>query len=236
MLNAIYCEFLKLKKSYIWIVILVSGTAMTTLLDFIILITKDKRTFESYASNAEMANFLILYTILFSLIVGYIFSREHVERTSNILYVYPISRIKIFMAKLITIDILIFLVYLIELISMYSGYYFLYKKLPESTFIINHIIQNVYSLMFQFLLIPIPILIANISRNIMFPVLYGVVVDVLMGTIANEYFPLLAPYFCTVEIYKPNLTDIKYSAIGSVFCFVIFMAISLYHYNKCDIV
>lgn len=236
MLNSIYCEFLKLKKSYIWIVILVSGLAMTSFLDLIILILKDKRTFESYASNTEMANFLLIYTILFSLIVGYVFSREHEEKTSNILFSYPISRIKIFMAKFITIDILIFCVYLIELISIYLGYYFLYKKLPESTFIVNHIIQNIYSLIFQYLLIPIPILITNISRSIMAPVVYGVIVEILMGTIANEYFPFFAPYYFALETFKPNLTNVTYSAVGSVICFVIFMSISIYHYNKTDIV
>ena len=236
MLNAIYCEFLKLKKSYIWILILVGGLAMTSFLDFIILISKDKRTFESYASNTEMVNFLLLYNILFSLIVGYVFSREHEEKTSNILYSYPMPRIKIFMAKFITIDILIFLVYLIELISIYLGYYLLYKKLPESTFIVKHIIQNIYSLIFRYLLIPIPILITNISRNIMAPVVYGVIVEILMGTIANEYFPFFAPYYFVMETYKPNLTNITYSAVGCVICFVIFMSISIYHYNKADIV
>lgn len=236
MLNSIYCEFLKLKKSYIWIVILVSGLTMTSFLDLIILITKDKRTFESYASNTEMVNLLILYTILFSLITGYVFSREHEEKTSNILYSYPMTRIKIFMAKLITIDILILCVYLIELISIYLGYYFLYKKLPESTFIVNHIIQNIYSLIFQYLLIPIPILITNISRNIMAPVVYGIIVDILKGTIANEYFPFFAPYYFVMETYKPNLTKITYSAVGSIICFIIFMGISIYQYNKADIV
>jgi ABC-2 type transport system permease protein/bacitracin transport system permease protein len=209
---------------------------MTSFLDLIILITKDKRTFESYASNTEMVNLLILYTILFSLITGYVFSREHEEKTSNILYSYPMTRIKIFMAKLITIDILILCVYLIELISIYLGYYFLYKKLPESTFIVNHIIQSIYSLIFQYLLIPIPILITNISRNIMAPVVYGIIVDILKGTIANEYFPFFAPYYFVMETYKPNLTKITYSAVGSIICFIIFMGISIYQYNKADIV
>lgn len=236
MLNAIYCEFLKMKKSYIWIVVLVSGLAMSSFLDFVILISKDKRTFESYASNTEMANFLILYTILFSLIVGYVFSREHEEKTSNILYSYPMPRIKIFIAKFITIDILIFCVYLIELISIYLGYYFLYKKLPESTFIVNHIRQNIYSLIFQYLLIPIPILITNISRSIMIPVVYAVIVEILMGTIANEYFPFFAPYYFVMKTYKPNLTKVNYSGVGSVICFIIFMGISIHQYNKADIV
>jgi ABC-2 type transport system permease protein/bacitracin transport system permease protein len=201
----------------------VGGLAMTSFLDFIILISKDKRTFESYASNTEMANFLLLYNILFCLIVGYVFSREHEEKTSNILYSYPMPRIKIFMAKFITIDILIFCVYLIEIISIYLGYYLLYKKLPESTFI------------FQYLLMPIPILIANISKNIIIPVVYGVIIDILMGTIANEYFPFFAPYYFVLETFKPNLTKVNYSATGSVICFIIFIGISIYHYNKADI-
>ena len=200
------------------------------------------QTFEQYSSNIEMLNFLLLYTILFSLIAGYVFSREFTDKTSSIVYAYPISRIKIFIGKLITIDMLISLVYLVEVISIYLGYYILNHTLPESTFIISHIKYNIYSLIFQFLLIPIPILITNMSKNIILPVIYGIVGTIVtivssgkMFQIA-EYFPLIAPYKFIIKIYSPNLIDLNYSVISGILCFIISMIICIYQYNKDDIV
>lgn len=216
--------------------ILIGGIFSTLLMNLAITIGGDKtRTFISYCSNIEMINYLLLYTILFSLMSGYIFSREFSDKTSSITYTYPMSRNKIFIAKIIIIYTLIFLVYLIEVVSIYLGYYIINHTLPESTFIINHIKHNIGSLFFQFLLMPIPILIANVSRNIMLPVVYGVVGEIIMNTIGDEHFPLLAPYYFIEKVYKPNLIDLHYSVIGGILCFIISVPICIYHYNKHDI-
>ena len=37
---------------------------------------------------------LFIYSIIFSLIAAYVFSREYTDKTANILYAYPISRMK----------------------------------------------------------------------------------------------------------------------------------------------
>ncbi|BCZ49231.1 hypothetical protein psyc5s11_52980 [Clostridium gelidum] len=243
MLNIIYCELLKLKKSYIIYVVLIGGMFMSILMNLVILVSEERvRTFESYSSNTEHINLLLLYIILFSLIVGYVFSREFTDKTSSILYTYPISRIKIFIGKLITIDILISLVYLVEIISIYLGYYVLYHTLPEHTFIISHIKYNIYSLIFQFLLIPIPILITNIGKNIMLPVVYGVVGTIVTNVIGEsdfliaKHFPLAVPYNFIKKLYWPNLTDLNYSVISGMSCFIISMIICIYQYNKDDII
>lgn len=243
MLNIIYCELLKLKKSYIMHVVLIGGMFMSILMNLVILVSNERhRTFESYSSNTEIVNFLLLYIILFSLIVGYVFSREFTDKTSSIVYTYPISRIEIFIGKLITIYILISLVYLVEIISIYLGYYILYHTLPESTFIISHIKYNIYSLIFQFLLMPIPILITNISKNIMLPVVYGIVGTIVTNVLGESdflfarYFPLAVPYNFIKKLYYPNLVDLKYNVISGISCFIISMIICIYQYNKAEII
>ena len=120
MLNIIYCELLKLKKSYIIPVAVIGGMFMSILFELTSLVFKENmQTFEQYSSNLEIPNIVVLYTILFSLIAGFVFSREFTDRTSSVIYTYPISRIKIFIGKLITIDMLISLVYLVKVISIY---------------------------------------------------------------------------------------------------------------------
>lgn len=239
MLNIIYCELLKLKKTYMVHVALVCAMFMSVIMVLGQLIIKEKmQPFIKHASTIEMINILLLYTILFSLIAGYVFSREFVDKTASIVYGYSIPRIKIFIGKLIAIYILIFLVYVVKFISLYLEYYILTYTLPESTFIFSHIKYNIYSLIFEFLIIPIPILIANLSKNIMLPVVYGVVGTIATNALGNklEYSPLIIPYKAIEKLFKPNLVDLKYCVISGVLCFIISISMCIYQYNKDDII
>ena len=243
MLNIIYCELLKLKKSYIIPVAVIGGMFMSVLMILASLVFKEGvETFEQYSSNLQVPNILLIDTILFSLVAGYVFSREFSDKTSSVVYAYPVSRIKIFIGKLITIDMLISLVYLVEVISIYLGYYILNHTLPESSFIISDIKYNIYSLVAQFLIIPIPIVITNMSKNLILPVIYGIfgtiVTIVSSGKMLQigEYVPLIAPYKFIMKVYRPNLVDVNYSVISAILCFIISMTICIYQYNKDDIV
>ncbi|MTK13160.1 MAG: transporter, partial [Clostridiaceae bacterium] len=183
MLNIIYSEFLKLKKSYIISVSLIGGVIMSILMASGNLLAGISMSFEKFACNIEQMNAEILNIVLFSLIAGYVFSREFTDKTSSIVHTYPISRMKIFISKLITIYILIFLVYFIQCISTYLSYYIADGIVPSSILIMNNIKANIVSMLFQFLLIPIPILIANISENIMIPAVYGILGFIAIGFI-----------------------------------------------------
>ena len=225
------------------LLILIGGIFSTILMNLAVFISAQKyRTFESYASNVEKLNFVILYTVLFSLIAGYAFSREFTDKTSSTVYSYPINKIKIFIGKLITIYILISLVYFVEFISIYLGYYMLYPTCSEFTFLDNHIKFYLYSLVFQLSIIPIPMLIANFSRNIMMSVVYGVVGTVITAVLSEsdllfaKHFPLKVPFNFIKKLYEPNLIDLKYSIISGSVCFIISISICMYHYNKQDIV
>lgn len=243
MLNIIYCEILKLKKSYIIPVSVIGGMIMSILFELAALVFKDSmQTFEQYSSNLEIPNILLLYTILFSLIAGYVFSREFTDKTSSVVYAYPVSRIKIFIGKFITIDALITLVYVVKVISIFLGYYIVNHIMPESNLTISYVKYNIYSLIAQFLIIPIPILITNMSKNLIVQVVYAI-----LGTIVtmissgkmfqhSEYVPLIAPYKFIKKIYRPNLIDLNHSVISGILCFIISMTICIYQYNKDDII
>jgi len=70
-----------------------------------------------YRVNIELICFQFLYIVFFSLIASYIFSREFTDKTANTLFVYPSSRIKIFIGKLLTLYIMITFMYFIQFIS-----------------------------------------------------------------------------------------------------------------------
>ncbi|MBW6410739.1 ABC transporter permease [Clostridium weizhouense] len=240
MLNVIYSEFLKLKKSYIILLVLIGGSVNPGFMDLAIMVSGEKnRTFEKYVYNIELINFSLIYGILFALIAGYIFCREYSDKTASTLYAYPISRVKIFIGKLIIIYALITIVYFIQMVTMYLGYYMLYGSI-EYKLIINDIKVNICSLLFQFLLIPIPIFIANISKNIVLTVSYGILSFIITASLTRmksfyiKYIPLLTPYFCAKNFYYPGKVDMMAAITSGIICFVISIALCIYQYNKTD--
>ena len=113
MFNIIYSEFLKLKKIIHYdYSSLIGGLVISILMVLGNKLAGITMPFEKFAFNIQQMNFLILYIIIFSLIAGHVFSREFAYKTASILHAYPISRTKIFIAKLIVVYMLIFLVYL----------------------------------------------------------------------------------------------------------------------------
>lgn len=240
MLNIIYSEFLKLKKSYIIIISLVCGIIMSIFMASGNLLVGIGMNFEKFVCNIEQMNVVVLNVVLFSLISGYVFSREFTDKTASILYTYPISRIKIFISKLITIYLLIFLVYFIQCISSYLSYYIADGIVPSYILIMNNIKANIVSMLFQFLLIPIPILIANISENIMMPAVYGILSFIAIGFIGvdssySSYIPLMAPHISVTYFYFPKDVNFNNIIISSTLCFILFMPICIYKFTKKDI-
>lgn len=243
MLNMIYSELLKLKNTYMIIIVLIGGTVSTVIMVLARFISSEHMmTFEKYAYNIEQMNFLILYIVLFSIIVSFVFSREFTDKTASVLYSYPTSRIKIFMSKLITVYILIFIVYVIEIASIPLGYYFLTGSIPAESLMIRDIKANLYSLFFQFLLIPIPVLIANISKNNILPIVYGILGFISTAYMSDaddslygRYYPLLSPFFSAKYFYNSERINLNCITIIGTSCFILFLFISIYEFNKKDI-
>ncbi len=240
MLNIIYSEFLKLKRSYIISISLICGVIGSILMILGNLLAGIGMSFEKFACNIQQMNFSILNIILFSLISAYVFSREFTDKTASILYTYPISRMKIFISKLITIYMLIFSVYFIQCISVCLSYYIADGIIPSSALITNHIKANIVSMLFQFLLIPIPILIANVTKNIMVPTVYGILSFITSSFIGSSstyasYISLMAPQISAEYFYFPKYINFNHIIISSTLCFILFMPICIYEFNKQNI-
>lgn len=237
MFNIIYSEFLKLKKSYIIIIALIGAV----FIPIVMFIEMGRDTsIKNYIVNIDFFQIQIIYIVIFSLISSYIFSREFTDKTANVLYCYPISRMKVFFGKLITILILILSIYginfLIRISILYVGWG--WEEVKE---VLNCEIKTlVYSLLAQLLIIPIPILIGNVSKNIIFPVIYGVIgaissIFMLLSGIYMQCSPLMIPFLPVCYFYVGDPIDfVLVSAVG-VSTFVISMFLCIYHYKNIDI-
>lgn len=251
MLNILYSEFIKLKKSYILIITLISGLIMpgiifvSNILESVwkVVSEADKiRFFESNVIDIERMSALFVYTIIFSLIPAYIFSREYTDKTASNIYTYPFSREKIFICKLITTYVLIIWVYLIQIICTYLGGYLIWGTFPSAKFINADIKVNLYSMLLQILLIPIPVLIANITENIIFSIVYGIFGDVVVGIflaegakIYSQFCPLTLPALPFYHYHNGDPIDFVITSGSAIVTFILFMFLCIYHYSNTDI-
>lgn len=251
MINIIYSEFIKLKKSYILVIALFSGVLMPCVINVadmashrnkLVELTERMHFLEVRIEDINRITGLFIYIIIFSFIAAYVFSREYTDKTANILHTYPISREKIFFGKLITIYILIVFVYIIQILTKYLGIYIVWGALPSSRFINMDLKVTIYSMLLQFLLIPIPVLISNITRNIIFPVMYGLLSDIIVGillaggaSIYSQFCPLTLPMLPFYYYYKGDPIDFVITIGSAIITFSIFMFLSIYHYSNADI-
>lgn len=252
MFNVVYSELLKLKKTYILIITLISGLLMPGV-QFAGAVHNDfsqipgevkERYMMNHILNVEIMSFHFMYIVIFSLIAAYIFTREFTDKTTNILYSYPIDRVQILIGKYIVVCILVLLVYVIQFIASYLGLYIIWRQLPSADFISNDIKVNLYSALLQFIIIPIPIFIGNVTKNIIFPIVYsvlgvaaGMVLLMFMskGSIYGQICPLILP---ALPLYYYHIGDpIDYViAIGSgVITFVLFTFLCIYNCRNVDV-
>lgn len=252
MFNIIYSEFMKLKKSYILVIVFISGCLLPGV-NFFNAITNDfsnlsqvqiQHFIKNQMINAETLSFQFLFIIVFSLVVGYVFTREFIDKTANILYTYPSSRIKIFIGKFITVGILIMITYLIQFFISYLIVYIEFGVLPPAEFIIKDIKVNIYSVLLQLILIPIPVLIANITKNIIIPIVYGAlggiiglgVMTILMsGSIYGQLCPLVLPALPFYHYHRGDPIDYIAVVGSAVITFGISMFLCIYHSKNADV-
>lgn len=250
MINIIYSEFIKLKKSYILIITLLSGILMPGIIFIADIINNRNESddlmksisfLEGRVMDIERGSDIFLYIIVFSLVASYIFSREYTDKTANILYTYPISRTKIFFGKLIIIYLLIVSVYIIQIIATYLGGYMLWGVFPTVKFVNEDIKVNVFSILLQFLLIPIPILIANITRNIILSIVYGLLGDIIVALllgggagIYSQFCPLTLPILPFYHFHKGDPIDFIITIGSAVITFCLFISLCIYHYSNTD--
>ena len=204
MINIIYSEILKLKKSNYIVMTLTSALGMVILMNIAILLTNDKkRTFNSYSYNIGQINSVIVFTMIFCMIASYSFIREFNDKTASTLYSYPFVRIKIFFGKLFVIYLIIALIYLIQCIAIYLSYYKLFGILEKDQIILN-IKVNVYSMLFQMSSIPIVILIGNLKENIIMPIVYGITTAVINGLCDSSFISSIKynPFIGSVSVFK----------------------------------
>ena len=99
MLTFIKIEFLKLKRSKIFLLSLI-GAVLPPLLMFIAVTSFDEgHSFEMLFANVNMYMSAMFAVLIFAIIISYLFGREYNEHTLKTILTIPVSRGKFLLSK-----------------------------------------------------------------------------------------------------------------------------------------
>ncbi|AAK80001.1 ABC-2 type transport system permease protein/bacitracin transport system permease protein [Clostridium acetobutylicum] len=177
MFNIIYCELLKLRKSYFYLTIMLVNFIIPIM--FFLLLGGSLKNPYKYFYLSEQIYFMFINTPMLCLISAYIFSREFSYKTSQILFCYPQSRTKIFISKILCILILALIALGIQFIMVVLGCALLFHNLISIQTLLFHFKVYSYFLFSEILLLLISTLFSIIFKNTLVPVIYGILIDII---------------------------------------------------------
>lgn len=263
MLNSIYCEFLKLKKSHFYLSIILIACIMPLTLFLGWLVQGHYVIWNRYLFQMEQLAFMFLTITLSSLIAAYIFAREFSQKTMSTLFCYPVNKTKIFFSKLITMAIFTAIAIIFELLLSISLGFFLNHEPFTSKILFNHLIVALYNILALYAISPIAILITLLCKNIVVPLIYSFAISIInvlvltlinsknLGSIGNflkdncpyipTYHPLLSFTNCFSQskgnevIVSVNSPLTGASIAVDLIVFIAVTSLCIFYYSKCEV-
>ncbi|MBU3100081.1 MULTISPECIES: ABC transporter permease [Clostridium] len=253
MFNLIHCEFLKLKKSYLFLTI-----AIIILIPPILLYIKWHSEYnliiwDMYLFQEEISSTALINLPMYVFISSYIYTREFSYNTAQTLFSYSISRPQIFISKFLTIVIMTSCIMILQLLfAVLAGLLLPHEPLTMGI-VLGYLKINIYILVAQYAILPIAIFIAQVSRNIILPMVYGGIITVFNICVPQlksgiiEYLPITYPIQIMTNSFKTNIyrqdimiinNSIPLSSVSivlAILTFIIGITMCITYYLKTDI-
>ena len=239
MLTFIEMEFLKLKRSNIFL-LSIMGAILPPLLMFIATFAFDEtQTFEMLFSSVNMYMSALFAILLFAIMISYLFGREYNEHTLKTMLTIPVSRGKFLMSKYI-----MFLAWILILtvVTSMSTMAFGFVAGLEG-FSIKIVVDSFLELLFANVLLFLtfsPFVFVSLLITNMVPAMVGgaglTLVNMLIyGQTWAPYVPWVCPYLIAsgeIAEYSASVT-VSYGIILATF--VIGLIISYIYFTRTDV-
>lgn len=239
MLTFIEMEFLKLKRSNIFL-LSIMGAILPPLLMFIATFAFDEtQTFEMLFSSVNMYMSALFAILLFAIMISYLFGREYNEHTLKTMLTIPVSRGKFLMSKYIMF--LAWILILTVVTSMSTMAFGFVAGLDG--FSIKIVVDSFLELLFANVLLFLtfsPFVFVSLLITNMVPAMVGgaglTLVNMLIyGQTWAPYVPWVCPYLIAsgeIAEYSASVT-VSYGIILATF--VIGLIISYIYFTRTDV-
>ncbi len=177
MLDFIYCELLKFKRTGFLISIILFSIIWLPLVLFKTTLTGQGAWYLMFYKY-EYITFGFLYTIIITILVSIIFTREVRHETANVMFCYPSGRTGVIINKLLAGAIIIGMIYFMSfIISIIGGMIFIKEPINLGA-ILNHGKVFLASYSLQIIIMPLTAFIALLFGNIVVSFSYAMILMV----------------------------------------------------------
>ncbi|MBO5152534.1 MAG: ABC transporter permease [Methanobrevibacter sp.] len=239
MLTFIKMEFLKLKRSKIFLLSLI-GAILPPLLMFIAVTSFDEgQSFEMLFANVNMYMSAMFAVLIFAIIISYLFGREYNEHTLKTMLTIPVSRGKFLLSKY-----LMFLVWIVILtiVTSLSTLIFGFAANLEG-FSIKIVVDSFAELLYANVLLFLtfsPFVFVSLLITNMVPAMIGgaglALVNLMVyGQNWAPFVPWVCPYLIASGEISQYTANISLSYVIILATFAIGLVISYVYFKKTDV-
>lgn len=246
MLNVLYTEILKLKRSnIIWLTIIGASlpVCITTVGEF------QQMNWNNLLINNLLFLNVMIGPMLLSLIAGFVVVREHTENTINQLFVYPQSRVIILIGKMIVILSLSASLFLLNYVLIWLSGSIIGDQSIPSDFFWKHTKAYLWMFTLHAMLIPLAMAAGIIGRSFIPPVVLGIVA-ILINMMAIQgvedntpsqvvfasYLPFGSMIVHLLDMVKSNVhVDVLHSLYPNGAAFIVFFIINALYYTRAEV-
>lgn len=239
MLTFIEMEFLKLKRSNIFL-LSIMGAILPPLLMFIATFAFDEtQTFEMLFSSVNMYMSALFAILLFAIMISYLFGREYNEHTLKTMLTIPVSRGKFLMSKYIMFFAWILILTVVTSISTMAFGFVAGLEGFSIKIVVDSFLQLLFANVLLFLTFS-PFVFVSLLITNMVPAMVGgaglTLVNMLIyGQTWAPYVPWVCPYLIAsgeIAEYSASVT-VSYGIILATF--VIGLVISYIYFTRTDV-
>ncbi len=239
MLTFIEMEFLKLKRSKIFLLSLMGAILPPFLMFIAVTSFGEGHSFEALFSNVNMYMSAIFAVLIFAIIISYLFGREYNEHTLKTMLTIPVSRGKFIISKY-----LMFLVWIVILAMVTSASTLIFGFMAGlEGFTLKLFIDSFAQLLFANFLLFLtfsPFVFLSMFITNMVPAMVGGATLTLVNLMVYgqnwaPFVPWVCPYLIASGEIVEYSTSISVSYGVILMTFVIGLAISYIYFTKRDV-
>lgn len=253
MFNVFSAEWLKLKNTKIWWMVII-GALPSNLISFFAFLPRVMLNGEQAGLDIQDMFYrqgmmlVMMGPSIFGLMTGSIFAREYQERTINQLFIYPVSRAWIFAAKLAVVFTLIAISSILSCATVtVTTILHAISGSVDLDLLWSGVRMNVFVCLLSFGTVPVAAALSIAGKSIVPVTVVGIFATIVtvIGVIGHSrgaiLFPWLAPYWPVRQLaqniaYAGGTNPYAGAAmITLISLFLISLAFSLVYYTRADV-
>ena len=239
MLTFIEMEFLKLKRSKIFLSSLL-GAILPPLLMFIAVTSFDEgQTFEALFANVNMYMSAMFAVLIFAIIISYLFGREYNEHTLKTMLTIPVSRTKFLASKYAMFLVWILILTVVTSISTLAFGFAAGLGGFSLKLFIGSFAQLLYANVLLFLTFSPFVFLSLFITNMVPAMVGGAALSLVNLMVYGQNWAPFVPWVCPYLIASGEIAEYSTSVSVSygiiLATFIIGLAISYIYFTKKDV-